>query len=301
MNPASDFDGVLAEVVSFWQSLPDKPEETPEGVARALWLAAAGQPASVARALQTELPDLGAEAEQRLQQLIARRKSGVPLAHLTGRQAFMGLELLAGPEALIPRRETEILGTAAVARLKALADERRSILALDVCTGSGNLALAYAVHEPRAHVYGSDLSEDAIELARRNQALVGLSSERVEFRAGDLFAPFESDDFLGKCDLVSCNPPYISAAKVPEMHAEISAHEPALAFDGGAFGVSMLMKLTRQAPRFLKPSSWLCFEVGLGQGPVIVQQLRKLPAFAEVATADDDSGQVRCVLARTAG
>src|SRR5262249_43961236 len=106
-------------------------------------------------------------------------------------------------------------------------------------------------------------------------------------------------EFLSRCDLVSCNPPYISAAKVPDMPAEISGFEPALAFDGGVYGVSILMKLVRQAPRFLKPSSWLCFEVGLGQGAVMAQQLRKLPAYRDVETAADASGEIRALFART--
>jgi len=295
---AAGFETLVAGIRDGWAPLPDKPEETPEGIARALWLTAAGQPSSVQRALATELPPLDEAGEARLGALVARQREGEPVAHLTGRQSFMGLELAAGPGALIPRRETELLGGAALERLRRLADARGSALVLDICTGSGNLALAYAAHEPRARVHASDLSEEAIALARSNQALTGLG-DRVEFLAGDLFAPFESDRFLGRCDLVSCNPPYISAAKVPEMGREISGFEPKLAFDGGAFGVSILMKLIRQAPRFLKPGSWLCFEVGAGQGPAMVQQVRKVAAFVEVATAADDRGEIRAVLALT--
>jgi release factor glutamine methyltransferase len=209
----------------------------------------------------------------------------------------MGLELLAGPGALIPRRETEILGRAALGKLKALADERGQILALDVCTGSGNLALAYAQGEPRARVFASDLSREAVDLANRNLEFTGLGV-RVEFRQGDLLAPFESEEFLGKCDLLSCNPPYISAAKVPEMHREISAFEPSLAFNGGIYGVSILIKLLKQAPRFLKPGSWLCFEVGQGQGPALAQQLRKNAAFSEVETWSNAAGEIRALSAR---
>ncbi len=299
MSALDDYARVVEEVRAFWQPLRDKPEESPEGVSRALWMAAAGRPTSVTKALEQDLPDLDADATGRLQDLLSRRKSGVPLAHLTGRQSFMGLELLAGPGALIPRKETEILGGAAVAKLRALADARGPVLALDICTGSGNLALLYAVRESRARVYASDLSEAAVALARRNQELLSVPDSRIEFRAGDLFAPFDTDDFLGKCDFVSCNPPYISAAKVPGMQKEISGFEPAMAFDGGIYGVSILIKLIRNAPRFLKPSSWLCFEVGAGQGALMAQQLGRLPGYAEVETAVDEFGEIRCLLART--
>lgn len=304
-DPDAVFADLLSEIRSFWSPLPDKPEESPEGILRALWLTAGGTPTSVQKAAPdagreaaaaADLPALGAEALDRLRSLIGRKRSGVPLAHLTGRQGFMGLELLAGPGALIPRRETEIVGKAALAKIKALARERGDLLVIDVCAGSGNLALAYAFHEPKAKVFGADLSEDAVALARLNAAHVGLD---VEFRAGDLVAPYDSGEFLGKVDFLSCNPPYISSAKVPRMHHEISGFEPELAFNGGAFGVSVLTKFLRNAPRFLKPGSWVGFEVGLGQGPALAKQLGKHPAFAEVETYADGNGEVRAILARS--
>jgi release factor glutamine methyltransferase len=289
---------LLAEVQSFWRPLPDKPEETPDSVLRALWLTACGEPMSVGRAAIAELPVLDTPAEQRLRALIDRKRAGVPLAHLTGRQEFLGLELLAGPDALIPRRETEILGRAALAKIRAMACERGRIRVIDVCTGAGNLALAYAYHEPMADVFGSDLSVQALSLARRNAVHCGLD-ERIELRAGDLLAPFETSDFLGRCDFLSCNPPYIPAARVPEMPAEISRYEPQLAFNGGVYGISILTKLLRDAPRFLGRASWLGFEVGAGQGPAMMKRLEKIPAFVEIESYNDAAGEIRAILART--
>jgi release factor glutamine methyltransferase len=294
----SGFRELLADVERFWTPLPDKPEETPEGVVRALWLTAAGTPVSVDRAAGRRLPGLDAEAAARLHALLARRRAGEPLAHLTGRQSFMGLELLAGPAALIPRKETEILGHALVAKLAELAQARGEVLVIDLCTGSGNLALACAQHEPRARVWGADLSAEAVELARRNARHCGLES-RVEFAAGDLFAPFDKSEFIGRCDIVSCNPPYISTAKVGAMHPEISGFEPELAFDGGVYGISVLTRFLREAPRYLKPHSWLALEIGAGQGPAVARQLVKNPAIWTVETRTDAAGEVRAVLART--
>jgi release factor glutamine methyltransferase len=294
----SEFRRLLAEVESFWQPMPDKPEETPEGVLRALWVTAAGSPASVERAMGMPLAELDPAADARLRELLARKKSGVPLGHLTGRQSFLGLELIAGPGALIPRKETEILGRAALAKLKALVAERGEVLVLDACTGCGNLALAYAHHEPGARVHGVDLSQEAVDLAERNRVFTGLGA-RVAFRQGDFVTAFESEEFLGKVDLFSCNPPYISAAKVPAMAREISAFEPPMAFDGGPFGISILTRLLKNAPRFLKPRSWLCFEVGLGQGAALASRLEKNPAFAAVETWLDPAGEIRALSART--
>jgi release factor glutamine methyltransferase len=293
---------LLQEVQRFWNPLPDKPEETPEGLLCALWSTACGAPVSAERAVSSAasdaLPALDDQAFERLLGLLERKKAGVPLAHLTERQSFLRLELLAGPAALIPRKETEILGRAALAKIACMAKKRGELRVLDVCTGSGNLAAAYAFYEPLAQVYASDLSADAVTLARRNVEHLKVA-ERVEVRLGDLLEPFESPEFIGHVDFLSCNPPYISAAKVKEMHPEIAGHEPEAAFNGGVYGVSILMKLVRQAPRFLRPGGWLAFEVGHGQGQGLARQLERNPAFAGVETYADAADEIRAILAKS--
>jgi len=190
------------------------------------------------------------------------------------------------------------LGRAALAKIGCMARKRGPLMVIDACTGSGNLALAYAHYEPQAHVYASDLSPEAVTLAKRNCEFMGLG-ERVEVKLGDLLDPFDNPSFLGRCDFLSCNPPYISAAKVKAMHPEISRHEPEAAFNGGVYGVSILMKLVRNAPRFLRPGGWLGFEVGHGQGAGLARQLEKIPAFAGVETYADATGEIRAILAKS--
>jgi release factor glutamine methyltransferase len=125
----------------------------------------------------------------------------------------------------------------------------------------------------------------------------GLST-RVEFRAGDLLAPFRDAQWNGAVDLLTCNPPYISSAKVPEMAGEISAHEPSMAFDGGPFGVSILMRLLQEAPEMLRPGGWLAFEVGLGQGPAMQKRLKSSGDFGVIRTHADAAGHIRVIAAR---
>jgi len=293
-----DSESLADELHRFWKPLPDKPEETPERIVRALWLTASGTPASVDSAADTRLPALNEAASARLRELLERKKSGVPLAHLTGRQRFLGIDFIAGPAALIPRKETEILGCAVLARLQGLARERGEPLVVDLCTGSGNLAIACAHYEPAARVYASDLSHEAVALARMNCEHTGVAG-RVEVMQGDLFEPFEDERFLGRCDLLICNPPYIPAAKVGEMPPEISGFEPELAFNGGIYGIAILMKLIRNAPRFLRPGSWLGFEVGEGQGPQIARQIAKNRAYGNIETLCDARGEIRAILAQT--
>lgn len=282
-----------------WTPLLDKPEESPELAFRALWMTARGQPHSAQLAAHAVLGALNRDEAARLRMLVNKKTSGVPLAHLTERQHFMGLELRAGPQAMIPRRETEILGRAALARLRALVRERGEVRVLDLCTGCGNLAAACAHYEPSARLHASDLSHDAVRLARKNCEVTGVD-DRVDIRQGDLFEPFERPAFMGSFDMVICNPPYISSAKVVQMPPEIASFEPELAFDGGAYGVSVIMRLMRHSPRFLKPGSWLGFEVGFGQGPALARQMQRNPDYTAVETVCDKQGAIRALFARTA-
>jgi release factor glutamine methyltransferase len=145
---------------------------------------------------------------------------------------------------------------------------------------------------PAARVFGADLSEQAVFLARRNAQFLGLE-QRVEFRCGDLLAPFNTPEFLGKVDLMTCNPPYISSARVDQMSAEIAASEPRLAFDGGPFGVAILLRLLQDAPSVLRPGGALAFEVGLGQGAGMQKRMEKLGVYRGVRALLDQDGAIR--------
>jgi release factor glutamine methyltransferase len=256
------------------ETLPDKPEETPETTLQALWWAACGDPKSVQAACHLSPGEISSEQRELLRDLIEQRLNGIPLAHITGRQHFMGLELLASPDALVPRKETELLGKAALGLLLKMSQKIDPVVFIDVCTGAGNLAVSLASSVSEATGYASDLSEEAVELAWQNINRFYLEG-RVDARVGDLLSPFDSDEFYGKVDLITCNPPYISSAKLSEMPHEISDNEPRLAFDGGPFGVMILRRLIKEAPEYLKDGGWLAFEVGLGQGEKIIKQLGK--------------------------
>jgi release factor glutamine methyltransferase len=273
--------------------LADKPEETVESTLKALWLTAAGDPKSVEAAAISELPSLDPEQEQLLSALIAKRLKGVPLAHITGYQQFMGVELLTSPEALIPRKETEILGRKALKLLNELADQQDEILLMDICTGAGNLIISLSTKVPKVRGYAADLSVDAVRLAKKNVSLHQLQ-DRVDVHAGDLLSPFDNDKFHHRVDILLCNPPYISSGRVSEMAQEISEHEPCLAFDGGPFGIKILNALMKQATQFLRPGGWLMFEVGLGQGRSIIKRMEKI--YSNVQTACDENGEIRVVM-----
>ena len=281
------------ELAERLRTLPDKPDEKPEAALQALWRAAAGMPVSVRHALEGPLPNLDDAAQQRLRALVRARLDGTPLAHLVGLEEFMGVEFIASSEALIPRRETELLGFAALERLRLILEAQEKATVVDVCTGSGNLALALAAHEPRTRVFGSDLDPGAVELARRNAHRLGLEN-RVSFRAGDLLEPFA--DIRGTVDLLVCNPPYISSAKVDTMPDEISGHEPRLAFDGGPFGIRILQRIVNEAPAFVRAGGSLAIEVGLGQGPATARRMQTR-GYTDVVSACDENAAIRALVA----
>lgn len=286
----------LSKLETAWRALPDKPEENSRSTAKALWFAAAGDPRSVVRSADAALPTLNVDAETRFRSLLDARLAGKPLAHLTGKQHFAGLELLSGPEALIPRRETEILARTAIEALHTSNGDR---VAIDVCTGSGNVALALAASDPQCRVIGADLSSDAVSLASRNATVLGLAG-RVTFLTSDLFGALESPEFYKQAAVVTCNPPYITSARVSSMAAEISQHEPRLAFDGGALGLSIITRLLSDAPRFLRSGGTLCFEIGAGTGPFVASRVSRNPAYSGMRLVDDEQGVARVIVATLA-
>jgi release factor glutamine methyltransferase len=119
----------------------------------------------------------------------------------------------------------------------------------------------------------------------------------VLFRSGDLLSAFETDDFLGKTDLIICNPPYILSSKVQKMESEISSNEPVLAFDGGMLGIKIIQKLIAEAPKFLRNDGWLVFEVGAGQGDFIIKLCQKLQSYSEIQPVTDKAGNIRVIVA----
>jgi release factor glutamine methyltransferase len=274
----------------------DKPDETPETTARALWRAAVGSPGAIT-AMEGELPPLADTQALLFEELIERRVNGEPLAYLTGRQAFMGLVLHAAHGALIPRRETELLGEAALECTRDHAEQHGSVSVLDIGTGSGNLAVAIAVHEPRSNVWASDIEAEALAVAEKNVAAHRVT-DRVTLLQGDLFGALAGRSSPPPFDVIVCNPPYISSQRAHHMPLEVGGYEPTAAFDGGGFGLTVLLRLIAEAPQYLVPGGWLGFELGAGQGPLLEKRLLANGAYTDVRPLADAEGTTRGFFAR---
>jgi len=214
-----------------------------------------------------------------------------------GRQTFLGVELLCGPGALVPRPETELLGRTAIAKAQAAGAAPRVI---DMCCGAGNLASAIAVHVPGAQVWASDLTDGCVGWARRNVETLGLSG-RVTVVQGDLFAPLAGHGLEGTVDVVVCNPPYISTGRLGTDRAALLELEPREAFDGGPYGLSIQQRVMREALPFLRAGGWLLFEFGLGQERQVKLLFERARSYEDIELVSDASGAPRVVLGRVKG
>jgi release factor glutamine methyltransferase len=296
MNKTELFKNISDDLKDKIHFLNDKPEETVETTLKALWLKAAGIPVSAEGSLKYPIPDLTEDQTNNLYHLIDQRLNNTPLAHITQRQSFMGIELLSDKRALIPRKETEILGRKALELANRLSGSGRKIIIIDTCCGSGNLGLAVACYNPDCMVYATDLSQEAVDLTQENISFLNLD-QRVHVKQGDLLSAYETDEFFGKIDLLICNPPYILSSKVQKMDTEISYNEPVLAFDGGMLGIKIIQKLISEAPKFLKSGGWLVFEVGAGQGDFIIRLCEKSQAYRDIQSVSDHAGNIRVIAA----
>ena len=213
--------------------------------------------------------------------LIARREKREPLQYITGEAYFMGLRLKTAPGVLIPRFDTETLCEQALCRMTGT--ER----VLDLCTGSGALAVAIAKKYPGASVLAGDISPDACALARENAVRYGV---RVTVRQGDLFAPFRGERF----DLIVSNPPYIPAGELDSLQAEVR-REPALALDGGGDGLDFYRRITAEAPEYLRAGGWLLLEIGSDQAGAVAALMA---GYREINVYGDLNGLDRAVTGR---
>lgn len=210
-----------------------------------------------------------------------------------GRQQFLGLELLCGVGALVPRPETELLGLTAIEKIKFTTSPR----VIDLCCGVGNLACAVATYVPHARVWATDLTDDCVRWTRKNVDKLSLGA-RIETLQGDIFKGLEGKALEKTIDLIVCNPPYISTGRLAADRAELLKNEPREAFDGGPYGLSIHQRVVAEAPKFLKTSGWLMMEFGLGQDTQVRRLLERSRAFDEITLINDVSGYPRVAAGR---
>ena len=224
----------------------------------------------------------------RFDALIGRRAAREPFAYIVGRQEFWGLEIEVSPAVLIPRPETELIVEAAC---EALPDPSAVTTIADVGTGSGCLAVAIARERPRASILAIDVSDAALDVARRNAERLGVAS-RVTVRRGDLLEGVD-----GPFDVIVSNPPYVRQGDRPGIQPEVR-FEPDEALYGGADGLHIVRRLVPQSMTRLKPGGTLIFEFGCGQDEEVTELISSAAGLRMVGLRGDLQGIQRIAIAQ---
>jgi release factor glutamine methyltransferase len=213
----------------------------------------------------------------RFRALLERRTSGAPTQYLTGVKEFYNRRFAVDERVLIPRPETELLVDAVLQVLPKDAPSR----VLDVCTGSGCIAVSVAAERPQASVWATDLSEGACTVARQNAEALGVGG-RVTVRQGDLYSPLPPD---ARFQVVVSNPPYVRSGEIPSLQLEVQK-EPHLALDGGPDGLDLVRRVVTGTWAHLVPGGLLAMEIGEDQGSQ-VRALLEQAGFAQVRIERD--------------
>lgn len=224
---------------------------------------------------------LSSEQEKSYALCIEKRSHRIPLQHITGEQEFMGLTFEVNRDVLIPRQDTETLVEEA---LKVLEPGMR---ALDMCTGSGCIIISLLKYREGISGTGADISEKALETARRNCERNGAFARLVQ---GDLF-----ENINGAYDLIISNPPYIKTSVIEELSEEVKYHDPLTALDGKEDGLYFYRRIVDEGRAFLKEGGRLYFEIGYDQGED-VKRLMENAGFCSVCIKKDMAGLDRVVM-----
>jgi release factor glutamine methyltransferase len=228
---------------------------------------------------------------ERYLSLIARRAAGEPFPFLTGSIEFYGLRLEVRPGPFVPRPSSELTVARAVKRLR----RRRRPVAVDVCTGSGPIALAIADEIPNGEVWGADIDSEGIEQGRRNARKLGIPN--VTFRKGDMYAALPRR-LRGAVDVITGHIPYVPFEELDDLPTEVRNYEPVFTLsDRSSDGLGLIRRATLEAPEWLKPGGWLLLEISDDLAGK-VQKICKRAGFASTRIASDEDGLSIVVEAR---
>jgi release factor glutamine methyltransferase len=228
------------------------------------------------------------------EQAVNRRVQREPLQYITGKQEFWGLDFMVTRDVLIPRPETELIIETALG----IAEKKdKQLTIIDLCTGSGCIAVSLAKELTAARVFATDKSAKALDVARENARKHGVA-DRIRFLEGDLFEPLDELDIQEKVDAIVSNPPYVPSGDLNALQAEVRDYEPSLALIAGPDGTEIHQRILHKGPRFLKPHGALIMEMGIGQAGALVRMIEETNAFNKPHILKDLAGIERVVAVR---
>lgn len=224
---------------------------------------------------------------KKYQQGINKIKSGMPLQHITHSQEFMGLSFYVDKNVLIPRFDTESL----VIEILELIKNQENLNILDMCTGSGAIAISLAKKIKGCHIYAADISVKALNVAKINNQL---NATNVEFIKSNMFKNISRKDF----DIIVSNPPYIETTNIQYLNQDVQ-QEPKIALDGGEDGLKFYRILAKQAYQYLKPNGLLVMEIGYNQKQSVTKILKSTEKYQKINCKKDFDGNDRIILCKT--
>jgi len=227
----------------------------------------------------SKLNDSNIFEELEKKQFIEKRKQNMPFEYIFEKCVFMDNVFKCTSSTLIPRKDTEFLVEKALELIENKNHDH--ITVFDIGTGTGNIAISIALRNENVKIFASDISIEALNIARLNVDQYRLSN-RIKLLEGDMFEPFKDMGLDGKADLIICNPPYIPVSKVKKLSREITDHEPIQALAAGSFGLDIFTKLIEFSPLFLKNNSSLIFEFGVGQDGLINRFFKKNSNYSDI-------------------
>ncbi|MCK4648841.1 peptide chain release factor N(5)-glutamine methyltransferase [bacterium] len=233
-----------------------------------------------------------------LKEAIQKRKNRLPLAYVTGQKGFYSLEFRVTPDTFIPRPETEFIIDAVLARLKSNVQGPKSkVKIIDLGTGCGNIAVTLARYVPHFRIYATDISKEALEVAKENAKKHKVENE-ITFLEGDLFSPLKNHHLKGKIDFLVSNPPYIVKREIDSLMPEVANYEPRIALDGGEDGFSFYGRIMEKAPEYLKSRGYLVLELGIDQVSRVKEIIEKTSKFESIEIIKDYSKIDRVIIAQ---
>ncbi len=241
--------------------------------------------------LYTNYEDIVTEEERTLmRELVQRRARSEPVAYLVGNREFFGLDFFVDHNVLVPRPDTETL----VMELVDRAHKTSAPTILDLCTGSGCVAIAAASHCAQARFLATDISEEALKIAEKNAAVNGVT-DKIQFLQSDCFDQISDDSLF---DIIVSNPPYISDSEIELLEAEVRQHEPRLALAGGVDGLDFYRRIIQEAHQYLKAEGKLMLEFSPEQESSLKTLFEESGKFTGVKVKNDLAGRARVIIGK---
>lgn len=225
--------------------------------------------------------ELTIEQENSYNEYVARIIIGEPIQYIIGKQEFMGIDFKVNPSVLIPQPDTEILVERTIEILKHLKEPK----VLDLCTGSGAIAVSIAKYVPNSIIFASDISKQALEIARQND-----NENKVNFVHSNLF-----ENIDGEFNVIVSNPPYIKTSEIQRLSKEVQ-NEPLLALDGGQDGLLFYREIIKQAHKYLAEQGYLCIEIGEDQKEQVITLINNCSYYKNIQAFKDLSGHDRVII-----